>query len=95
MTLGITTALPGIVETNFVGHDIIIMEQPTSRTQYVYNTLQLLYGDKMVIVNGESRASERRISDDQITKDESPIHVCELPSRHLGLIDFFLFLNRN
>ena len=61
VVLGITMAMPTILKTGFVGSDIIIMEGASIRTQFVYNTLQAIYGDKMVIVNSVDASAERRV----------------------------------
>lgn len=39
------------VESNFCGSDIIIMEGTTMKMEFVYNSLQTIYGDKLVMVN--------------------------------------------
>ena len=62
VTLGITMAVPGILETAFQGSEVIIMEGASTRTQFVYNRLQQVYGENMMMVRAMNMATERRSS---------------------------------
>ena len=72
VTLGITMAVPTILEAGFAGNEVMIMESASIRTQFVYSLLQRMYGDKMMMVNNVSVAAERRSSPVPITTQESP-----------------------
>jgi len=71
LTLGITMAVLGILETSFIDNEIIIIEGASIWTQFMYNTLQVMYGDKMVMVNNISSATEWNSLQIFSTRDKS------------------------
>jgi hypothetical protein len=50
VVLGITTAIADIVEDGFVGDQVILFDSSSTRTRFVYNTLQEVFGSELQVI---------------------------------------------